>query len=392
MFEYLMPLLVMPTYENTLLDQTYVAAVERQIEYGRQRGVPWGMSESGYNTVDVHLNYQYRAFGVPGLGLKRGLGEDLVVAPYASALALMVAPEAACLNLQRLAAAGLAGRLGLFEAIDYTPSRQRRGESSAVVRSFMAHHQAMSLLSFAYVLLARPMQKRFESDPLFQATLLLLQERIPESHAVSFECNRSFRSPRGRRRPGAAGARAHHPGHGDSGGAVAVERPLPRDGHECRRRQQSLEGSGRDPLARRQHVRQLGHLLLSARRGERRVLVDRVSAHAQAGGPLRSDLLGGAGGVSTQRSRFRDAYRDRGFARRRHRSPAGPHHQPVPDSPDDRRHELRGGGSRAGGRRRIASGVQQSLRANRDHAGTARNSLHSPSTLRSKSTCRGCFI
>jgi hypothetical protein len=161
MFEYLMPLLVMPTYENTLLDQTYVAAVKRQIEYGRQRGVPWGMSESGYNTVDVHLNYQYRAFGVPGLGLKRGLAEDLVVAPYASALALMVSPEAACLNLQRLAAGGLAGRLGLFEAIDYTPSRQRRGEASTVVRSFMAHHQGMSLLSLAYVLLARPMQKRF---------------------------------------------------------------------------------------------------------------------------------------------------------------------------------------------------------------------------------------
>jgi cellobiose phosphorylase len=181
MFEYLMPLLVMPTYENTLLDQTYVAAVERQIEYGKQRGVPWGMSESGYNTVDVNLNYQYRAFGVPGLGLKRGLTEDLVVAPYASALALMVAPEAACLNLQRLATEGLAGGLGLFEAIDYTPSRQRRGESSTVVRSFMAHHQGMSLLSCSYVLLARPMQKRFESDPLFQATLLLLQERVPRA-------------------------------------------------------------------------------------------------------------------------------------------------------------------------------------------------------------------
>ncbi len=181
MFEYLMPLLVMPTYENTLLDQTYQAAVERHIDYGRQRGVPWGMSECGYNTVDVQLNYQYRAFGVPGLGLKRGLSQDLVVAPYASALALMVAPEAACLNLQRFATLGLAGRLGMYEAIDYTPSRQRRGESSAVVRSFMAHHQAMSLLSFAYALLARPMQRRFESDPLFQATLLLLQERIPRA-------------------------------------------------------------------------------------------------------------------------------------------------------------------------------------------------------------------
>jgi len=186
MFEYLMPLLVMPTYENTLLDQTSKAAVERQIAYGNQRGVPWGMSESGYNAVDIHLNYQYRAFGVPGLGLKRGLAEDLVIAPYASALALMVAPEAACLNLQRLAAEGLEGKFGFYEAIDYTPPRQRRGESSVVVRSYMAHHQGMSLLSLAYLLLGRPMQKRFESDPLFQATTLLLQERIPKATAFHF--------------------------------------------------------------------------------------------------------------------------------------------------------------------------------------------------------------
>ena len=183
MFEYLMPLLVMPTYEHTLLDQTCKAAVERQIEYGRQRGVPWGISESGYNTIDVHLNYQYRAFGVPGLGLKRGLADDVVIAPYASALALMVAPEEACLNLQRLAAEGVEGPFGLYEAIDYTPSRLPRGQSSAVIRSYMAHHQGMSLLSLAYLLLDRPMQKRFESDPLFQATMLLLQERIPKATA-----------------------------------------------------------------------------------------------------------------------------------------------------------------------------------------------------------------
>ena len=183
MFEYLMPLLVMPTYEHTLLDQTCKAAVERQIQYGRQRGVPWGISESGYNTIDVRLNYQYRAFGVPGLGLKRGLADDVVVAPYASALALMVAPEEACRNLQRLAAEGLEGPFGLYEAIDYTPSRLPRGQSSAVVRSYMAHHEGMSLLSLAFLLLDRPMQKRFESDPLFQATTLLLQERIPKATA-----------------------------------------------------------------------------------------------------------------------------------------------------------------------------------------------------------------
>ncbi|MGI9102583.1 MAG: GH36-type glycosyl hydrolase domain-containing protein [Terriglobales bacterium] len=183
MFEYLMPLLVMPTYDNSLLDQTYKAAVNGQIQYGKRRGVPWGISESGYNTTDVHLNYQYRAFGVPGQGLKRGLADDLVIAPYASALALMVAPEEACLNLQRLAAEGAEGKHGFYEAIDYTPSRVPRGKSSAVVRSFMAHHQGMSFLSLACLLLDRPMQKRFESDPLFQATTLLLQERVPKATA-----------------------------------------------------------------------------------------------------------------------------------------------------------------------------------------------------------------
>ena len=185
MFEYLMPMLVMPTYDNTLLDQTCRASVARQIAYGKQRGLPWGISECGYNGVDAGLNYQYRAFGVPGLGLKRGLAEDLVIAPYASALALMVTPEAACANLQRLAGEGLAGRFGMYEAVDYTPARVPRGQTSAVVRSFMAHHQGMILLSLAHLLLARPMQRRFESDPQFKATLLLLHERVPKS-AVLF--------------------------------------------------------------------------------------------------------------------------------------------------------------------------------------------------------------
>jgi cyclic beta-1,2-glucan synthetase len=183
MFEYLMPLLVMPTYDYTLLDQTCKAAVARQIEYGKIRAVPWGISECGYNAIDVHQNYQYRAFGVPGLGLKRGLAEDLVIAPYASALALMVAPGEACLNLERLAAEGFETRYGLYEAIDYTPSRLPRGQRSTVIRSFMAHHQGMTLLSLAHLLLERPMQRRFESDPLFQATMLLLQERIPKATA-----------------------------------------------------------------------------------------------------------------------------------------------------------------------------------------------------------------
>ncbi len=184
MFEYLMPQLIMPSYANTLLEQTCMAAVSRQIEYGRQRAVPWGISESCYNATDMHQVYQYRAFGVPGLGFKRGLGDDLVIAPYASALALMVRPREACHNLQTLAGLGFVGTHGYYEAIDYTPSRVTRDKNHAIVRSFMAHHQGMSLLAFAYVLLDQPMQRRFMSDPLAKATELLLQERVPKKGAT----------------------------------------------------------------------------------------------------------------------------------------------------------------------------------------------------------------
>jgi cyclic beta-1,2-glucan synthetase len=194
MFEYLMPQLIMPTYENTLLNQTYRSIVRRQIEYGRQRNVPWGISESGYNVTDVNLIYQYRAFGVPGLGFMRGLVKDLVIAPYASALALMVEPAEACTNLQRMAAEGYLGRYGFYEAIDYTSSHLSQDQTSATVQSFMAHHQGMSLLSLAYVLLDRPMQKRFMANPIFQAADLLLQERVPKAapfypHAAEVEAS-----------------------------------------------------------------------------------------------------------------------------------------------------------------------------------------------------------
>lgn len=186
MFEYLMPQLVMPTYEGTLLDETSRAVVRRQINYGRQRGVPWGISESGYNMFDRSLNYQYRAFGVPGLGLKRGLAEDLVIAPYATSLALMVDPEAACRNLERLDNDGRQGDYGFFEAVDYTPSRLPPGMSSITVRQFMAHHAGMSLLSLAYLLLDKPMQKRFSADPAFRAVDLLLHERVPRGTVPVF--------------------------------------------------------------------------------------------------------------------------------------------------------------------------------------------------------------
>jgi cellobiose phosphorylase len=186
MFEYLMPLLVMPDYEKTLLAHTCQAVVQQQIEYGELRGVPWGISESGYNRTDVHLNYQYRAFGVPGLGLKRGLSEDLVIAPYATVMALMIAPQAACENLERLAADGREGAYGFYEAVDYTPTRLPPGESSATIRSFMAHHQGMSLLSLVNLLRDYPMQRRFMACPVLKAADLLLQERVPRTTASVF--------------------------------------------------------------------------------------------------------------------------------------------------------------------------------------------------------------
>ena len=186
MFEYLMPLLVMPAYENTLLDHTCKAAVQKQIEYGKLRGVPWGISESGYNQTDIHLNYQYRAFGVPGLGLKRGLAEDLVIAPYATAMALMIAPREACKNLQRLADEARAGNFGFYEAVDYTRSRLPPNAASATIRSFMVHHQGMSLLALDNLLLDCPMQRRFMACPLIKAADLLLQERVPKTAASVF--------------------------------------------------------------------------------------------------------------------------------------------------------------------------------------------------------------
>jgi cyclic beta-1,2-glucan synthetase len=181
MFEYLMPLLIMPNFENTLLDHTCKAAVQRQIKYGQLHGVPWGISESGYNRTDVHLNYQYRAFGVPGLGLKRGLAEDLVIAPYATAMALMIAPREACNNLKRLAAEGREGAYGFYEAVDYTPRRLPPDKTSATIRSFMVHHQGMSLLALVNLLCDDPMPRRFMACPLLRAADMLLQERVPKT-------------------------------------------------------------------------------------------------------------------------------------------------------------------------------------------------------------------
>ena len=185
MFEYLMPSLVMRAPVGSLLEQTNRMVVRRQMEYGAQLGVPWGVSESAYNARDLELTYQYSNFGVPGLGLKRGLRENAVVAPYATALAAMVDPEAAARNFARLRAAGGLGRYGWYEALDYTPSRVPEGETVAIVRAYMAHHQGMTLVAITDALLGGAMRRRFHADPIIQATELLLQERTPRDVAVA---------------------------------------------------------------------------------------------------------------------------------------------------------------------------------------------------------------
>ncbi len=185
MFEYLMPLIVMHQPAQSLLDLTCRLVVAQQIRYGAERGVPWGVSESAYNVRDVHLTYQYRDFGVPGLGLKRGLFEDVVVAPYATGLAAMVNARAALSNFTRLEEAGGRGRYGFFEALDYTPSRLPEGDDLAVVRAYMAHHQGMILVSLGNVVHGGLTQRQFHAHPFVQAAELLLQERTPRAVAVT---------------------------------------------------------------------------------------------------------------------------------------------------------------------------------------------------------------
>jgi cyclic beta-1,2-glucan synthetase len=179
MFEYLMPLLLTRSYSGTLLDQSCRTAVMRQMEYAGSRDAPWGISESGYYAFDAGLNYQYRAFGVPGLGLKRGLADDLVVAPYASLLALPLAAEDVLDNYLRFQALGMVGLYGLYEALDLTPSHAPVGQSQARVRSYMAHHHGMSMVALANVLHDEIMVRRFHADPRLQTVELLLQEQLP---------------------------------------------------------------------------------------------------------------------------------------------------------------------------------------------------------------------
>ncbi|WP_411679001.1 GH36-type glycosyl hydrolase domain-containing protein [Clostridium thailandense] len=181
MFEYFMPFIIMKNYPNTLLDETYKTVVTGQKRYGDKRGVPWGISESAFYYFDVSSNYQYKAFGVPGIGLKRGLINELVISPYSTVMALMIDLKNSFDNIKRLIEMGMEGRYGFYESIDYTKERVPKGKKSAIVKCFMVHHEGMSLMSLDNVLNSKILQERFHRIPKVKATELLLQEKVPKA-------------------------------------------------------------------------------------------------------------------------------------------------------------------------------------------------------------------
>ncbi|MBC8089145.1 MAG: carbohydrate-binding protein [Phycisphaerae bacterium] len=182
MFEYLMPVLIMRTFRATVLSATYRAALQRQISYAERRDIPWGISESAFNVRDREFTYQYRAFGIPDLALKRGMGRDLVVAPYASALAAMIDPARSLQNLRVLETCGMLGAYGFYDAMDFT--RPTPGERFAVVQNYMSHHVGMTLVSLTNVLHDFVWQRRFHADARVRSVELLLHERIPRRIAL----------------------------------------------------------------------------------------------------------------------------------------------------------------------------------------------------------------
>ena len=278
MFEYLMPSLVMRAPLGSLLERTNELIVRRQIEYVAPLGVPWGISESAYNARDKELTYQYSNFGVPGLGLKRGLAENVVIAPYATALATMVNPPAALANFARLAAIGARGRYGFYEAVDFTPARLPDGQTHAVVRAYMAHHQGMSVVALANALLDGVMRDYFHADPMIRATELLLQERTPRDVAAALpRTEEGAASASVEKLDGTVVRRLHNPHapnpstHLLSNGRYSVMITATGSGYS------RLGGNGGHAVARRRDPRRFRGLFLSARCRDRRGLVGDIS-------------------------------------------------------------------------------------------------------------------
>ena len=253
MFEYLMPHLMVRSESSTLLGQTLEVVADRQIEYGREKNVPWGISESGYYRFDANQFYQYRAFGVPGLGYKRGLADDLVITPYASLLALPLRPRAVLQNIERFRRLGMLGMYGFYEAADFTRARLATGQELAIVQSYMTHHQGMIMLSLVNYLQGDTMVRRFQSDPRIQSVELLLLEqnstrcpdRAAEYRRLAGISRHTVSQPGQPLAGGSAGAATE--------GALPLEWSLQRSDYRGRRRILRLGGHCSDPLAARYH-------------------------------------------------------------------------------------------------------------------------------------------
>ncbi len=393
MFEYLMPRLFLPGYENTLLEQACQAAVSRQIEYGRQRHVPWGISESCYNAVDMNQVYQYRGFGVPGLGFKTGLADDLVIAPYATALALTVVPREACRNLQTLGSSGFLGDYGLYEAIDYTPSRVLPGTNHAVVRSLhgpppgdepAGHGAHVARQAHAAPIRLRPSGAH---------------GRVAASGAhPQADAHRASASAASRRELGRAPAAE----------AGAVHRVLPDPNTPSPEVHLLSNGSyhvmatnagggysrWRDLAVTRWRedatCDDYGTFIYLRDRRTGRYWSATYQPTRQEARPPRGGLRPGAGGIPQARSRHRGAHRGQRLARGRRRDPPRHAHQPLRRHPGDRGDELRGGGHGAAERGPRPPHVQQPLRADRDRARTTGPSSAGGVPARPTRTRRGC--
>ncbi len=365
MFEYLMPSLVMRAPEGSLVEGTSRLIVRRQIDYGAKLGVPWGVSESAYNARDLEFTYQYSNFGVPGLGLKRGLGENVVVAPYATALASMVDPQAAARNFDRLAAAGASGRYGFYEALDYTPIRVPEGKTIAIVRAFMAHHQGMTIVAIADALLDGAMRARFHAEPIVQATELLLQERTPRGVVVARPWAAAeptakiwdVEPPGGRRLTTAHGATPVT--HLLSNGRYSVMLTAAGSGYS-RWRDLAVTRWREDATCD-----EWGSYVFLRDVEQRQRMVGWISAERHRARRLRCRFQRGSRRVHAPRRNAQDDHGGARLGRRRCRGPSRLDIELRHPRARDRRHVLRRARAGAPGCRRHASSVFQAIRRNR---------------------------
>ena len=186
-FEYLMPNMNIPKYKGSLLDESCKFMMMSQMKYAEEMHLPFGVSEAAFNLKDLQSNYQYKAFGIPWLGLKRGLADEMVVSSYGSMLAITDIPKEVVKNLKVLEQYGMYSKYGFYESLDFTPERVRKGKKAEVVKTYMAHHQGLILLSINNLINQLILQKRFTKNPEIQAVTILLQETMPEKAIITKE-------------------------------------------------------------------------------------------------------------------------------------------------------------------------------------------------------------